>query len=256
MIRRPRVIPVLLLSGDGLVKTQKFSEPKYIGDPINAMKIFNDSEVDELILLDITSGRNGQSPQFERLAEIISEAFMPVCYGGAVRNYSQAEKLFQLGVEKISFNTIAFENPQVLWQVANTYGNQSVVVSIDVKKNFWGKYEVMVDCGRRSTKMNPVEYAQKMESMGAGEILLNSVDKDGLRNGYDLELIKSVSEAVQIPVIACGGAHELKDFKQAIQVAGASAVAAGSMFVFHGKLRGVLINYPAQRDLKELFKPL
>lgn len=253
MMTRPRVIPVLLLSGDGLVKTVKFDKPTYIGDPINAMKIFNDSEVDELILLDITSGRNGQEPQFERLSGIISEAFMPVCYGGAIKNFQQASKLFSLGVEKVSFNTAASENIGLLTEVAKAYGNQSVVASIDVKKSFWGKSEVVIDSGRRSAKMDPISYAKKMEEAGAGEILLNSVDRDGTRTGYDLELISEVSAAVSVPVVACGGAHELSDFKKAI-LAGASAVAAGSMFVFHGKLRGVLINYPTQRQLKDLFR--
>jgi cyclase len=253
MIRRPRVIPVLLLSGDGLVKTVRFDKPTYIGDPINAMKIFNDSEVDELILLDITSGRNGQGPQMERLAEIISEAFMPVCYGGAIREFSQAEKLFSLGVEKLSFNTATLDKPELLTQVARAYGNQSVVAAIDVKKNFWGRPDVVVESGKRSAKMSPVDFAKSMVDRGAGEILLNSVDRDGTSSGYDLELIANVSEAVQVPVIACGGAGELQDFHRAV-VAGASAVAAGSLFVFHGKLRGVLINYPTQYQLKELFR--
>ena len=251
---RPRVIPVLLLSGDGLVKTIRFDQPKYLGDPINAMKIFNDSEVDELILLDITSGRNGHGPQWEKLAEIISEAFMPVTYGGAIREFSQVEKLFSLGVEKVAFNTAAFTAPGLLEQTAHAYGNQSVVAVIDFKKNFWGRYDTFVDYGRQPTKIAPVEYARRMEELGAGEILLNSIDRDGTRTGYDLDIIKQVSQAVSIPVVACGGAHELKDFHRAIFGAGASAVAAGSMFVFHGKLRGVLINYPRPAELRELFQ--
>ena len=251
---RPRVIPVLLLSGDGLVKTVRFDEPKYIGDPINAMKIFNDSEVDELILLDITSGRNNQPPAWGQLSEIISEAFMPVTYGGAVREFSQAEKLFQMGVEKIAFNTASFSSPGLLEKTAHVYGNQSVVASIDVKKNFWGRYETFVDYGRKPTKVAPVDYARRMEELGAGEILLNSIDRDGTRTGYDLDVIQQVSQAVSVPVVACGGAHELKDFHRAIYGAGASAVAAGSMFVFHGKLRGVLINYPRPAELQELFQ--
>ena len=251
---RPRVIPVLLISGDGLVKTIRFDEPKYIGDPINAMKIFNDSEVDELILLDITSGRNGHGPQWNKLSEIISEAFMPVTYGGGVREWAQVEKLFSLGVEKIAFNTAAFLNPGLLEKTAHAYGNQSVVASIDMKKNFWGRYDTFVDYGRKATKVSPVEYARRMEELGAGEILLNSIDRDGTRSGYDLEMIQAVSQAVSVPVVACGGAHELMDFHRAILGAGASAVAAGSMFVFHGKLRGVLINYPRPAELRDLFQ--
>ncbi len=251
---RPRVIPVLLLSGDGLVKTVQFDQPKYIGDPINAMKIFNDSEVDELILLDITSGRNGHAPQWAKLSEIISEAFMPVTYGGAVREFSHVEKLFFLGVEKISFNTAAMTHPQLLEKTSQAYGNQSVVAAIDIKKNFWGRYDTFVDYGRRPNKVTPVDYARRMEELGAGEILLNSIDRDGTRSGYDLEIIQAVSQAVSIPVVASGGAHDLKDFHRAIFGAGASAVAAGSMFVFHGKLRGVLINYPRPTELQELFQ--
>ncbi len=251
---RPRVIPILLLSGDGLVKTIQFDQPKYIGDPINAMKIFNDSEVDELILIDITSGRNGHAPQWAQLSEIISEAFMPVTYGGAVREFAQVEKLFLTGVEKIAFNTAGSIHPALLEKTAHAYGNQSVVASIDVKKNFWGRYDTFVDYGRKPNKVAPVEYARRMEELGAGEILLNSIDRDGTRSGYDLEIIQEVSQAVSVPVVACGGAHELKDFHRAIYGAGASAVAAGSMFVFHGKLRGVLINYPRPAELRELFQ--
>jgi cyclase len=158
-----------------------------------------------------------------------------------------------MGIEKLSFNTAAFDNPKLLSETAKAYGNQAVVASMDVKKSFWGKTEVIVDAGKRSTKMNPVDYVKRMEEIGAGEILLNSVDRDGVREGYDIELIESVSAAVEIPVIACGGAGELRDFHRAIYGAGASAVAAGSLFVFHGRLRGVLINYPTQSELQELF---
>ena len=251
---RPRVIPVLLLSGGGLVKTTQFDQPKYIGDPINAMKIFNDSEVDELVLLDITSGRNDHGPQWDKLSEIISEAFMPLTYGGAVREYSQVEKLFSLGVEKIAFNTAAFLTPSLLEKAAHAYGNQSVVASMDIKKNFWGRYDTFVNYGRTATKVTPVDYARRMEELGAGEIILNSMDRDGTRSGYDWDILKQVCESVSIPVVACGGAHELKDFHRAIFGAGASAVAAGSMFVFHGKLRGVLINYPRPAELRDLFQ--
>lgn len=248
---RPRVIPVLLLRGEGLVKTQGFDQAKYLGDPINAVKIFNDSEVDEIILLDISVGEKG--PQMARLAEIISEAFMPLCYGGGVREFSQVEELFTMGVEKVAFNTAAFTTPQLLTQASQVYGSQSIVASMDVKKNFWGKYEVVVENAQRSTKTSPVEYAKKMQEIGAGEIFLNSVDRDGQQGGYDLGLVQMVSSAVSIPVVACGGARELTDCQKVVK-AGASAAAAGSLFVFHGKLRGVLINYPTQQQLRELFQ--
>lgn len=247
---KTRVIPCLLLKHDGLVKTVKFSQPKYVGDPINAVKIFNDKEVDELIFLDITATIENRKPPFDLISRIASECFMPFCYGGGITTVEEIAKLFKLGVEKVAINTQALTNPSLIERAAERFGSQSVVVSIDVKKNLFGKYRVFSHGGRKSVKVDPVSFAQQMEQTGAGEILLNSMDRDGTGAGYDLELIRSVTESVRIPVIACGGAGKLDDFSSAVKTAGASAVAAGSLFVFQGPHRAVLITYPAMSELE------
>ena len=246
---RTRVIPCLLLKHLGLVKTVQFSEPKYIGDPINAVKIFNDKEVDELIFLDITATNEKRKPSFELLSRIVSEAFMPFSYGGGLRDIDDVKRIMEIGVEKVILNTYAFENPDFVKEVADRFGSQSVVVAIDAKKNNGG-YNVFVNSGKVKTDKDPVSYAMQSEKMGAGEIFLNSIDKDGTREGFDLELIKSVSNAVNVPVIASGGAGKTEDLGLAIKE-GASAVAAGSMFVFTGPHRAVLISYPDQNTLKK-----
>ncbi len=246
---RTRVIPCLLLKHLGLVKTVQFSEPKYIGDPINAVKIFNDKEVDELIFLDITATNEKRKPSFELLSRIASEAFMPFSYGGGLRDIDDVKRIMEIGVEKVILNTYAFENPDFVKEVADRFGSQSVVVAIDAKKNNGG-YNVFVNSGKVKTDKDPVSYAMQSEKMGAGEIFLNSIDKDGTREGFDLELIKSVSNAVNVPVIASGGAGKTEDLGLAIKE-GASAVAAGSMFVFTGPHRAVLISYPDQNTLKK-----
>ena len=246
-----RVIPTLLLKGEGLVKTTKFKDYVYIGDPRNAVKIYNEKEVDELILIDISATSENRESNYELIEEIVSEAFMPVCYGGGITSIVQMKKLFYTGVEKISINTNAVKSKNFIKEAANVFGNQSVVVSIDVKKNFLGKYEVFTHCGKSKSKYKPVEFAKKMEDAGAGEILLTSIDKEGTMSGYDINLIKSVTEAVNIPVVALGGAGKLSDFADAIKEGRASAVAAGCMFIFQGKHRAVLINYPSQEELME-----
>jgi len=248
----PRVIPVLLLKDAGLCKTQKFKNPKYVGDPINAVKIFNDKEVDELVFLDITASLENKEPPYKLLSEIAGECFMPLCYGGGITSLDVIRRIITLGVEKISLNTIAAENPDVVKQASDMFGRSTIVVSIDAKKNFWGKHEVFIKGGSINTGIPVVRLAVELNKMGAGEIILNSIDRDGMMNGYDLELLHSVSKEVNIPVIACGGAGNTSHFAEAIQ-RGASAVAAGSMFVFHGKHRGVLINYPGQQELKNIF---
>lgn len=234
----------------GLVKTVKFEDPKYVGDPINAIKIFNEKEIDELVFLDITATRENRAPNFELISKIAGECFMPFAYGGGIRNIEDIKKLFSIGVEKAVINTYGFLNPEFIRQAAKKFGSQSIVVSIDVKRNE-NRREVMINNGKKGTGISPQDAARKMEEMGAGEILLNSVDNDGAMSGYDLELIKEVSESVNIPVIACGGAGKIADFKSAID-AGASAVAAGSMFVFVGSYKAVLINYPSPAELKEI----
>jgi imidazole glycerol-phosphate synthase subunit HisF len=249
---RIRVIPTLLLQGTKLVKTKKFKDPIYIGDPRNAVKIFNDKKVDELVLLDINATIEKRSPNFDFINEIVSEAFMPIGYGGGITSLQDIEKLFRNGVEKIIVNACAIHKPELIKEAAEQFGNQSIVVSIDIKKNFWGKYHVFSNKGSIDTKLNPVEFAKKMEDLGAGEILLTAIEKEGSMEGYDLNILKHVTQAVSIPVVANGGAGTISHFQQAVTEGGASAVTAGSMFVFHGKLRGILINYPSQSSLKEL----
>jgi len=236
------------------VKTVKFKDAKYVGDPINAVRIFNDKEVDELVFLDIGATATGEGPNFELLADIASEAFMPFGYGGGISTADQIKRLFAMGVEKVVLNTAVATNPRLVEQAAALAGNSSVVVSIDVRRNFFGKYGVHVRGGQTDVKQEPVSYAHEMERRGAGEILLNSIDRDGTQSGYDLELIGMVSQAVSIPVVAAGGAGSMEHFRQAV-LGGASAVAAGSYFVFHGKHRAVLITYPTYHELKELFTP-
>lgn len=247
----PRIIPVLLLKGTGLYKTLKFKDPKYVGDPLNAVKIFNDKEVDELIILDITEGLENRKPNYELLYDLAGECFMPLGYGGGVSSIEEIKKLLSLGIEKVSINSNAV-NLGFIKEASDVFGSSTIMVSMDVKKNIWGKQEVFLNGGRKNTKKEAIKYAQEITNAGAGEILINSIDKDGVMQGYDLELINNISGAIDIPVIACGGAGKMEHFKQAIDK-GASAVAAGSMFVFHGKHRAVLISYPNQEEIKTTF---
>ncbi len=248
---RPRVIPALLLKGQGLVKTVKFKDPKYLGDPINIVRIFNDKEVDELIFLDITATNEKRRPPFEMLGKITSECFMPLGYGGGIRTLEDVRQLLGLGVEKVILNTAAVEIPQLVAEAAAYAGSQAVVISMDVKRSLLGKYEVFTHSGTKGSGLDPVRHAQEMEKRGAGELFVNSIDRDGMMQGYDLDLIRRVAEAVGIPVIACGGAGNIEHLAEAIR-AGASAAAAGSMFVFQGPLRGVLISYPSQEELRRV----
>ena len=252
---RARVIPCLLLKGDGLVKTVRFKEPKYVGDPINAVKIFNDKEVDELIFLDITATPENRTPSFDRVRDIASECFMPMCYGGGVRSLEHARQLFNLGVEKVALNSAAAETPALITELANAFGNQSIIVGVDVKRDWMGRPRVFIRCGTSNTGRVPLEYVREMEQRGAGEILLNSVDRDGTMQGFDAELIREVTQAVHIPVVACGGAGSVAHLGEAV-AAGASGVAAGSLFVFTGPHRAVLINYPTAIELRDAFAPV
>lgn len=246
---KTRVIPTLLLRGEGLVKTVGFKNPTYVGDPINAIKIFNDKEVDELILLDITATTSAKGPAFEIIADIAGECFMPVAYGGGITAVEQMRRILGIGIEKIVINSAAIGTPELIAAAAREFGSQAVVVSIDVRKNLLGRYEVRSHSGTRGTGLYPEAWARKAQEMGAGEIMLTSIERDGVMRGYDLELIDRVSGAVNIPVIAAGGAGKLSDFAQAVQH-GADAVAAGAMFVFHGPHRAVLITYPSRSDLR------
>ncbi len=224
------------------MKTKRFKAPKYVGDPINAVRIFNEKEVDELIFLDITATIEHCSPNFDLIAEVAGECFMPLAYGGGVRSMSDARRILKSGVEKIIFNTVAHTDPNVISQASREFGAQAVVISMDVRRKLFGRYEVFVKSGTSSTGHCPESYAKRMQDLGAGEIFLNSIDKDGSMTGYDLDLIERVSNSVNIPVIACGGAGSKDDFQSAA-AAGASAMAAGSMFVFHGPHKAVLITY-------------
>lgn len=248
-MKRIRVIPVLSLYRGGLVKTVKFGERTYVGDPINAVKIFNEKEVDELILVDIGASVDGTPPNIPAIRDIVSESFMPIGYGGGVTTMEQIEQIFAQGVEKIALNTSAIHKPELIEQAAQRFGSQSVVASIDVKKVLFGGYKVLTKGGKEKTEWDPVKLAQELERRGAGEILLNSIDRDGTFEGYDADLISRVSKAVKVPVVALGGAKTVADLAQAVK-AGASAVAASSMFVFHGPHRAVLINFPTEGELK------
>jgi imidazole glycerol-phosphate synthase subunit HisF len=249
----PRVMPCLLLRGSGLVKTVKFKDPTYLGDPRNAVKIFNEKEVDELILLDITATPEQRQPRFDLVQEIVSEAFMPVAYGGGIRTIEDARRMLQLGVEKIVVCTRAIEDPAFVTAAADLFGSQSVVVCLDVRRTLLGRYEAYTHGGRTRTRRDPVSLAEEMAGRGAGEIVVNSIDRDGTMAGYDVALVRSVSSAVNVPVIACGGAGSVEHLAEAVRLGGASAVAAGSMFVFQGRHRAVLISFPAQADLRTAF---
>lgn len=251
---RFRVIPSLLLKDGGLVKTVKFNKPKYIGDPLNAIKIFNDKEADELMFLDIQASRLQRDPNYDLIAEITGECFMPLSYGGGIRNIEQIRKLLFMGVEKVVLNSYAFENPSFIKQATDVFGSSTIVVSIDVKKDWLGRTCVYSYSGEKKTPYNPVEAALLMEKMGVGEIVVNSIDQDGTMGGYDVALTKSIADAVGVPVIALGGASKISDFSDVIYNGNASAAAAGSMFVFHGNHRAVLITYPTSKELEDIFE--
>lgn len=250
---RPRVIPILLLKDQGLVKTVKFNKSRYIGDPINAVRIFNDLEADELVFLDIAASKESRTIDIDLVKEIGDEAYMPFAVGGGITKIGEVEQILSVGAEKVVFNSILGSDMKIITDTAMRFGSQSVIASVDVKKNFFGKYVVHVNSGKTKVKTPLVSYIKEVEGKGAGEIIVNSIDNDGMMNGYDLQLIKTVSENVDIPVIACGGAGELGHLNPATKDAYASAVAAGSMFVFHGPRKGVLVNYPEKEELNETF---
>ena len=239
---RVRIIPVLLLDKGGLYKTVRFDKPNYVGDPINTVKIFNDKEADELVVLDFRATLEQRRPDFEKITEIAGEAFMPMAYGGGIRNLDDAKRVFDCGYEKVVLNSVLYDDLSLAESIASVYGAQSVVASIDVKKNWLGRTRCFARSGTRDTGKSPEEWARELENHGAGEIMLHSIRQDGTWEGYDLPLISSVSHAVGIPVIACGGAASTGDFRQAVE-AGASAAAAGSMFVYQKKGMGVLISF-------------
>ena len=249
-----RIIPCLLLRNTGFVKTYRFNDAVYLGDCFNTVRLFNEKEANELFILDINASISGKPINFDLLQKLAGECFMPFAYGGGVKSMEDMHKLFRLGIEKISINTEFVKNPSLIRDASGEFGSQSVIVSIDIRKKMLGRYEVFTNGGRESTGLDPVTVAKRACDMGAGEILLTSIDRDGTMEGYDLEIIRRVSDAVSIPIVACGGAGSLRHFHDAIHQGGASAVAGGSFFVFRGKHRAVLITYPSQIDLqKEVF---
>jgi cyclase len=249
---KTRVIPALLLRDDALVKTVKFSKPGYIGDPINTVRIFNELEVDELVFLDIEATTQGRKPNLRILREIANECFMPLAYGGGLQDFVTASEIFEIGFEKVVLNVACHTHPKVIEQIAQHYGNQAVVASVDVKKNFWGNYEVFTHSGSKNSKKNPIDWCIQLESMGAGEILLTSIDREGTWSGFDIELTRKVSDAVRVPVIAHGGAGNLEHISQVVQEGKASAVALGSMVVYQQKGYGVLVNFPDKDKLEQI----
>lgn len=245
-----RVIPCLLMKDGGLVKTRRFKDPVYVGDPINAIRIFNEKEVDELALLDISATAQGRAPNFELIEEIASECFMPLAYGGGVRTMAQVKQLLRLGVEKIIINSALHSDPEFVREAARTFGSQAIVASMDVKRKLLGRQEVFTKNAGTATGIDPVTFARQAQQLGVGEILLTAVDRDGTMVGYDLDLVAKVAQAVNVPVIASGGASSLADFGAAVRQGHASAVAAGAMFVFYGPHRAVLISYPDYDKLR------
>ena len=249
---RTRIIPALLLRNQSLVKTVRFGKFSYVGDPCNTVRIFNELEVDELLFLDITASLEKRPPNFQLLNDIASECFMPMGYGGGIKSAEDAKAVFGIGFEKIVVNTYGIENPNFIDQLASEYGSQAIMASIDVKKNIWGQYQVRSHSGKQTTTQKPSHWAKELEALGAGEILLTSIDQEGSWQGFDLDLVKSVTEAVKIPVIAHGGAGTVRHIVDVVQKAGASAVALGSMVVFQKKDMGILINFPQKEHLEKI----
>jgi cyclase len=252
---RPRIIPVLTLKGKGLVKTIKFDKKRarYIGDPINAVHIFNDLEADELIFLDIAATLENRCISSELVKTIGEEAYMPFAVGGGITNIKQIHQLISAGAEKVVINTSCIKTPGLISEASRQFGNQSIIAAIDIKKNLIGKYRIYIKDGSKQVDIDIEQHIKTLEQMGAGELFINSIDRDGTMSGYDLELIKYITDMVKIPVIACGGAGKLSDLSSVTKLANASAAAAGSIFVYHGLRNAVLINYP---DKKELLKTL
>ena len=249
----PRIIPCLLVKNKGLVKTVKFGDPKYVGDPINAVKIFNEKSVDELMVLDIDATNENREPDYKMIANLAMECRMPLCYGGGIKTKEQALRIFGLGVEKIALSSIAIENPNIISEVAKSVGNQSVIVVLDVKKKrFSSLYELYTHNGTKKSGYNPIDFAKIIEKLGCGEIVINSIDNDGMMKGYDTAIIDKIRNVVSIPITALGGAGKLDDIGQLIKKHGIIGAAAGSLFVFKGKYKAVLINYPNETEKQEL----
>ena len=245
---RPRIIPSLLLHDKGLVKTVNFKSHKYVGDPINAVRIFNEKEVDELAIFDIDATVLNKEPDYILIEKLANQSRMPLCYGGGVKTVEQAQKIFSLGIEKIALSSVLIQNPELVTEIAERVGSQSVIVVLDIKKKLLGGYEVYTHNGKKSTGINPIKFAKELERLGAGEIIINSIDQDGMMNGFDLSLIDKIAETISIPMTVLGGAGSISDIKKVIDKHRVIGVAAGSLFVFKGVYKAVLINYPSREE--------
>lgn len=251
----PRIIPCLLVHNKGLVKTMKFKDPKYVGDPLNAVRIFNEKEVDELMVVDIDASKYSKEPDYHMIQNLAAECRMPLCYGGGIKTVDQAQRIFSLGVEKIAISSAAVEKPELIREIADRVGNQSVVVVLDVRRKIFGnQYELMIYNATKETGIDPVVFAKHCESLGAGEIVVNSIDQDGSMKGYDYTLNDKIREAIDIPMTVLGGAGSLDNIGELISKYGIIGAAAGSLFVFKGKYRAVLISYPNKSEKEELIK--
>lgn len=253
----PRIIPCLLVHNKGLVKTVKFTDPKYVGDPINAVKIFNEKEVDEIIVIDIDATVKQLEPDYKMIENLAAECRMPLCYGGGIKTVEQGERIFGLGVEKIAISSAAIENPNIVSKLAERVGNQSVVVVLDVKKkSFSTKYDIFINNGKQKCNIDLIKFTTELEKLGIGEIVINSIDKDGVMEGYDYELIKIMRNCTNVPMTVIGGAGSVDHFKKVVDEHGIIGVAAGSFFVFKGKYRAVLINYPSNSEKEKIFNSI
>lgn len=253
---RPRIIPCLLVMKKGLVKTVKFSNPKYLGDPINAVRIFNEKEADELMILDIDATRDAATPDYAMIKHWATECRMPLCYGGGIKTVQQARTIISLGVEKVALSSAAVADPGLISRIAEETGRQSVVVVLDVKRHPLAGYRVHTHNGTRDTGLSPETCAREAERLGAGEIVVNSIDNDGEMNGYDLTLARKVRAAVSVPMTVLGGAGSLSDIRALINEFGIIGAAAGSLFVFKGPYKAVLISYPGKSEKEKLYQSL
>lgn len=248
---RTRIIPCLQLNDEVLVKTVRFKKPGYIGDPVNTVRIFNELEVDELCFLDIRASLKGRTPNLDILHEIADECFMPLSYGGGIKDFNTAQKILSIGFEKVVLNTIFFKNPKEVKKISDHFGTQSVIGSIDVKKDLFGKYSVYSTDGTKKHKIDPVEWAKRMEELGAGELLITSMNNDGTWQGYDIPILKKIHDAVDVPVIANGGAGSIDHIEDVINFNAANAAALGSMVVYQSKGMGVLVNFPDRSSIEK-----
>lgn len=249
-----RIIPCLLLHKGGLYKTEKFKKPNYLGDPINAIKIFNEKEVDELIFLDIDVSVENKEPNYNLIDAIASECFMPLCYGGGVKTIEQMRKIYSLGVEKISLSSQAILNPNLIKEAALLFGSQSIVLTLDIKKDIWGKNKIFIKNGKKNTKIDPLDFIKKIQNLGAGELVINSIDNDGSMKGYDELFLANARQNTNLPIIALGGCGSLEHIESLFKNTGINAAACGSFFVYQGSLKGILISYPPYAKIQKLLK--